>query len=1386
MFYPFLRLSVFRISAVIFLVVLGCCFCFVLASQAVTPKEASGEGAAGAVSGQASATPIEDLLAPVRALTDVTGKGPDGLSFAPGDKDSFRLSGEMPKQGANVILSPTSGSWDVSAYSFVRIDFVNNGPGLVWIRGRLDNKGALDWANSAPSQAFVMPGERATLGFPFQRAKDLNDTPPIFNQQSGKPNGHRDHWKPFDPSKVIACRLVIQSTSSTLALDDFVISLAYPYGAEANADRLELPYLDEFGQVRKVDWPGKLHDEGELKQRHEAELAAARNDQGPRSFNRFGGWANGPQLQATGFFRVEKVDGKWWLIDPEGRLFFSHGANSIGFEQVTPIPGRESLFAWLPAEGDPLFGGAIKNNQMQFMVANLARTFGPSWQEPARDRVHRRLRQWGMNTIGAWSDAGLMADQRTPFTPILHLGGKGSPLGNKVVDPFAKDFKAGVVEGLRRIVPDKDNPWVLGVFIDNEIYWNEPFVQNAFLRGPEQPARIASVEWLKNKHGTIKKLNSAWGTSYDSWQAIGALPDAENETEGFKADLSDLKRLISGTYYRLCREAMREALPNHLYLGSRKHKADQEVYEESAKYVDVLSGNSYEPLSGSKVSKAGDMPCMETEFHFGAPDRGVPGVGLWPVGDQIQRSRAYVAYVLSGLKHPNIVGTHWFAFPDQSAAARPVSPGGSSGENYQIGFVDVTDTPYPEITRASRAMSERMYELGTDKSSTLLESLEKLWRGEVGAPGSESIPYRIEKSEGVKVSPGKEVQEIRGQGPFRLVLEPAHGEAWNMQNIRVLGLIVKNTGPTELVLDVMARNDGATTFSKSALGRTVIKSGETLPLGVAFQRTADYRAKHPAYLRMSGRPNGYFRHWHTFDPADVRDLVITCSTPEEHAFELGPMAPLQETDESLADVLPILDRYGQYLHRTWPGKVLSDDDIKAKAKVEDALVREIGPARDLNKYGGWQAGPQLKATGFFRSEKVKGKWWFVDPEGRLFWSFGANCIGIDFAGQTPTERDQAVFQDLPAADDPVFGRFHTKLEVEENFLARPDVPHFDFTRANLWRKYGEGWEKQQVDQDVERLKYTHLNTIGAWSDNAIIERREVPYVAMLHYVYPEAAPKLPDPFNPETRLSLRKALAGYPVKFANDPWCLGAFVDNELHWKNDARLLVGAIFGHSTTGSKARKVFIGWLKKKHGDIAALNRAWKTTLGSWDDLLKTTDPDLFSEADAADCSALATLFADTMFSMVREELTAYSPNVLYLGCRMNSGPSEVIAALARHADVISANIYSYHPELKQYGATDKPVLISEFHFADVSGNNLGGGLRSAQDAVQQGRLLKEFIAEAVKNPKLVGAHWFQWRDQSAAGRYDGENFDVGLYDVADGPNAELVRAMAACGRNLYGQ
>jgi len=57
------------------------------------------------------------------------------------------------------------------------------------------------------------------------------------------------------------------------------------------------------------------------------------------------------------------------------------------------------------------------------------------------------------------------------------------------------------------------------------------------------------------------------------------------------------------------------------------------------------------------------------------------------------------------LTNPQIVGTHWFQYGDQAFTGR------GDGENYQIGFVDITDNPYPEIIEAARKIGYQLYQI---------------------------------------------------------------------------------------------------------------------------------------------------------------------------------------------------------------------------------------------------------------------------------------------------------------------------------------------------------------------------------------------------------------------------------------------------------------------------------------------------------------------------------------------------------------------------------------------------------------------------------------------------------------------------------------------------
>ncbi len=675
-------------------------------------------------------TKIEDLLKPHVVLNDFVVTAPASIKHSTSSTGKLQLSGELKDKSCTIVLRPKAGNWDISAYSYFRVDVTNRSDGIIWIRGRLDNTDALDWANSSSSMAYILPGERATLGFPFQRLESADDAPDIFYPMGARPNGFRYHWMAFRPESVIACRLAIRSSSEKLNLRDVQVSIAQPFGLKANARLFELPYLDKFGQVRQLDWPNKLHNETELAARAKKEALASRSDTGPKSFNRFGGWADGPKLEATGYFRTEKYKGRWWFVDPEGRLFFSHGANSIGFDQSTGLKGRESLFEWIPSATD--ISEARTKDNLHFMIANLNRTFGPDWEGKAYERVHTRLRQWGMNTVGAWSDYHLYENAKTPYTPILHVWRGNNPLGKNVPDPFSAEFEKRVEDGLKQLaVRSAADPFCLGVFIDNELGWYEDFVGNTLAGKPDMPARVAAIAFLKDKYTTIEALNTAWSTQYESWEALNAAP---KDLKGVAEDRKALERLISNRYYKVCHDMMRKIFPNHLYLGSRIHKASPEVYEEATRYSDVLSVNRYMPLPAAGVPNGFDKPALIAEFHFGAPDRGVPGVGLTFVGDQLQRSRAYAAYVLDAVLQPNIVGTHWFAFPDQSAAARPTV--GKPGENYQIGFVDVTDTPYPEITAYSRRLADVMYSLADRESVDFMRLLETTWSAHRSTPKS--------------------------------------------------------------------------------------------------------------------------------------------------------------------------------------------------------------------------------------------------------------------------------------------------------------------------------------------------------------------------------------------------------------------------------------------------------------------------------------------------------------------------------------------------------------------------------------------------------------------------------------------------------------------------
>jgi hypothetical protein len=561
--------------------------------------------------------------------------------FGAGTVSTFGATSALETINGNQgwVITPSAGSgWkgatltfaakDLSGYQGVILAIHNpNKVGMAFFAD-IDNDKAYP---TNTGYAYVEPGETDTLYVHFSRNTLPTYMANYLKGMKGMPGGYTEHWEVIDPTRVTQIQISRRNPEAGLG---FVIDNIRPWAIYALPTEAELqsgffPILDSLGQYRHQAWPGKASSSADILAQAKAEAVDLQNHPGEKSWDEYGGWATGPMLTATGNFRTEKVSGKWWLVDPNGRLFWSQGITCVGNYESTPTAGRTNYFSVMPADGN-------------FRGANAKLKFGTDWTTQANALAHQRLRSWGMNTIGNWSDKGIYSQKKTAYTVNFSSGiTKTVP---STIDTVALRANARKAIATLKLQIDKD-PFCIGIFSDNELDW---------------PAAALST-------------------------------------------------VVAEDYYRICSQEVHAALPNLLYLGSRIHSAPEPVWRAAGKYCDVISHNHYAySLIDIPLPADIDKPVMITEYHFGALDRGLAHPGLRGVFNQRQRARAFSDFVTQGIRDPRIVGAHWFQYGDQ------VYTGRTDGENYQIGFVDVADRPYPEMVATSRGLGANMYLLRSD------------------------------------------------------------------------------------------------------------------------------------------------------------------------------------------------------------------------------------------------------------------------------------------------------------------------------------------------------------------------------------------------------------------------------------------------------------------------------------------------------------------------------------------------------------------------------------------------------------------------------------------------------------------------------------------------
>jgi len=144
-----------------------------------------------------------------------------------------------------------------------------------------------------------------------------------------------------------------------------------------------------------------------------------------------------------------------------------------------------------------------------------------------------------------------------------------------------------------------------------------------------------------------------------------------------------------------------------------------------------------------------------------------------------------------------------------------------------------------------------------------------------------------------------------------------------------------------------------------------------------------------------------------------------------------------------------------------------------------------------------------------------------------------------------------------------------------------------------------------------------------------------------------------------------------------------------------------------------------------------------------------------------------------------------PNQLYMGCRFAWVNDRAARAAGKFCDIVCYNRYRYSvEELRLPGEIDMPLIIGEFHFGALDRGMFHTGLRKTANQEDRADKYRDYVQGALRNPYIVGTHWFQYKDQATTGRGDGENYQIGFIDICDKPYPEIVRACREVGYNLY--
>jgi hypothetical protein len=407
---------------------------------------------------------------------------------------------------------------------------------------------------------------------------------------------------------------------------------------------------------------------------------------GPARVDQYGGVVRGV-APATGFFQVKQIGDRWMFVTPEGNGMWMTGVFAVAAPDWVDDFGTSS-----GARVSAKYGG------------------GDDWKDRWRINAARRLKAWGFNVMSAYHHwhmrPGSMPGSNPEGVPYIHIinpardaitqrhGYGTGPVKDLIVatdslhyngwrgsrqldffDPNWETYADGWIrgdEGLKH--GNIGNPWLLGISMDetDTLFGFGPGLEVRAPRLHTHPGLIALItnfeqasspwvssyadrkvytkyalrDFLAGRYGTIAALNSAWGSTYTTFDSeggwgtgTGLLDENGSHTwvgkwhdematgsPAVRADLDDFLYLYAKRYFAVMAAKMRQHAPGHLVFGPASLNgwgglSREGVLRAAGESVDVLQAViGSQTVLDRTAAYAGNVPLVTWDSISANPD----------------------------------------------------------------------------------------------------------------------------------------------------------------------------------------------------------------------------------------------------------------------------------------------------------------------------------------------------------------------------------------------------------------------------------------------------------------------------------------------------------------------------------------------------------------------------------------------------------------------------------------------------------------------------------------------------------------------------------------------------------------------------------------------